>query len=259
MNTYTDCLVRCQPILGFCLAAGLIISPVETARSQSIVTDGDIVAGGISLQDLKEAHCDHLESLHAGSALPLFCTQPTPARFVFVTSRASTAGGDLVQWANDLLSPQTPFIFGLDAGDAICQEHADEAGLPGTYRAWLSVSGINNIDAKDRIGDHRWVLTDSTTVIADDLADLLNCNNPACLQNPINRTEFGLLAVSSRTYTGTTTTGELSSYACDNWYSDDGVITFFTGGHNTLNDSGWTDLQPIEYCNQSARLYCFGT
>jgi hypothetical protein len=47
------------------------------------------------------------------------------ANFVFVTSRAYTGN-----------------LGGLAGADAICQTHAAEAGLPGTYVAWLATSTV---------------------------------------------------------------------------------------------------------------------
>ena len=50
-------------------------------------------------------------------------TSCEPSTFVFVT-----------EWEGD------GNIGGLTAADSICQTEADDAGLPGTYKAWLSDS-----------------------------------------------------------------------------------------------------------------------
>lgn len=64
-----------------------------------------------------------------------------PARHVaFVTSVSGT--GDLHSW------PEAGAATGAAAGDAICQARAATAGLPGTFRAWLSDA---NDDAYCRI------------------------------------------------------------------------------------------------------------
>jgi hypothetical protein len=52
-----------------------------------------------------------------------------------VTSRTFT--GNLVGEA-ETLTGEIP-DDGLDAGDLICQFHAEEAGLVGTYKGWLSL------------------------------------------------------------------------------------------------------------------------
>ena len=49
---------------------------------------------------------------------------PPPPKYAFVTT-----------WQGD------GNIGGLAAADAICQTEAEEAELPGTYKAWLSDSG----------------------------------------------------------------------------------------------------------------------
>jgi uncharacterized protein YjdB len=54
----------------------------------------------------------------------------TGARVAFVTSASGT--GDLSSW------PAAGGRTGLAAGDAVCQATAAAAGLPGTFRAWLS-------------------------------------------------------------------------------------------------------------------------
>jgi hypothetical protein len=72
---------------------------------------------------------------------------------VFVTAMAFT--GDL---------------GGLEGADAICNDIAQFAALPGTYRAWLSTAG-NHV--RDRLGDARgWVRPDGLP-FADRLSDLL--------------------------------------------------------------------------------------
>ena len=63
------------------------------------------------------------------------CNRSGGSCTVFVTSR--TFSGNLVGEA-ETLTGETP-DDGLDAGDLICQFHAKEAGLVGTYKAWLSL------------------------------------------------------------------------------------------------------------------------
>lgn len=253
MILHPSCVVRRSSLLGFSLATGLMISPLDVARSQSIVTDGDIVGDGISLQALKDSHCDHLETLHAGSALPVFCALPAGTRFVFVTSTGSTAGGNMVAWANSLISPQTPYTDGLIAADAICQHHADNATspLPGTYKAWLSTS---TVDAKDRIGDHKWVLLNNT-VIADNLTDLLDCTSGDCLQNPINQDENEYFATGFP-LTGTDPTGAVRpNYTCLDWTFE---LLYGSTGDAYSKDAGWTDVSTGTCIAGTPTLYCFG-
>ena len=253
------------PFLAVLGLLSVIIVTLPHAHGQtSIVTDGDIVGDGVSLWDLESSYCEHLENLHAGTALPTFCVLPGGTWYVFVTSASSTSGGNLVQWANDLVAPGTPFTSGLLAADAICQYHADNAPtpLPGTYKAWLSREGALGVivAAKNRIGDHRWVLTDTTTIVADDLADLLNCTNPNCLQSPINLTE-AMTPVVTYVYTGTRENGTGTGLGCNAWTSNDAALRHYTQGINTTLNHDWTfwyEYPTSNHCGTSARLYCFG-
>ena len=246
-----------RPVLpGLSLLIATLLLPVGQASGQSIKTDGDIVADGVSLQELKAEYCAHLEQLHVGAPLPLSCTLPAGKRLVFVTSAASDSGGNLVQWANNLTNPTTPFTDGLLAADAICQYHADNATtpLPGTYKAWLSTDSVN---AKDRIGDHPWTLPDGTTVVADSLADLLNCS-PTCIQNPINQTEAGAPPPARFTFTGTNEFGERTAPAdCTAWTTGSPLVTYNYGSVEQ-NDSQWTADGLDGSCSFNDRIYCFG-
>jgi hypothetical protein len=61
-------------------------------------------------------------------------------------------------------------VGGLDGGDALCNAEAADAGLPGTYVAYLSTSAV---DAIDRIGGSRgWVRPDGRPFVdrPEDLA-----------------------------------------------------------------------------------------
>ena len=56
-------------------------------------------------------------------------------KWVFVTE--GSYSGDLIAEAR-VITPCAQVSTGLEAGDCICQVEADDAGLVGTYRAWLS-------------------------------------------------------------------------------------------------------------------------
>jgi len=83
--------------------------------------------------------------------------QPPPgAPSFFITSVGSGNGADL---------------GGLAGADAICQSQAVDAGLEGTFRAYLSTQGPNAVNARDRIGEGPWFNADGYRVAAnvDDL------------------------------------------------------------------------------------------
>src|SRR5690348_11017356 len=52
---------------------------------------------------------------------------------------------------------------GIDVADGLCNTEASDAGLGGTFVAWLSTSAV---DARDRLdGSRGWVRTDGLPVI----------------------------------------------------------------------------------------------
>lgn len=87
-------------------------------------------------------------------------------KLVFVTS--TTYAGDLKSAGEG--------ATGFEGADKLCNLRAQNAGLPGMYKAWLSGDFF---DAKDRVTNTQipYVLTTGVTV-ANDFGDLLNCNNP---------------------------------------------------------------------------------
>ena len=98
---------------------------------------------------------------------------------VFVTSTEHT--GDL--------KTEGVGATGLEGADNICNLRAQEAGLPGTYTAWLSDSSTV---AKDRVTQSAipYLRTDGV-LVANDFTDLLDCGNPNCLRAPIEIDETG--------------------------------------------------------------------
>lgn len=223
------------------LVIGLATSPADYARSDSIVAEGDIVGDGVSLQAIKDTLCQHLDSVHGISPLPALCVPGMGERFFFATSTGSSAGGNLVQWANDLLNPVT-FTDGLVAGDAICQKHADDAGLPGSYTAWLSTDTVH---AKDRIGDYTYI-SQNGNIVASSKAELLSCEPPyslnSCLQSTI-KSEYGTTPLSNGHWTGTyedgtsDRNGTAGKGHCANWTSTTG--SSWEGSPHATNHS-WT-------------------
>lgn len=252
MNSYLNCHKHVNHLYACCLLIGLLAIPVPQARGQSIVTDGDVVADGTSLQDLKSAYCEHLVTFHPGVEIPAVCA--ARAKVVFVTSDASTAGGNIVQWANNLLTPEQPFEDGLVAADAICQYHAAIANPPlsGTFKAWLST---DTVSAFDRVGDNLWVLPDNSTVVANGTIDLLTCG-PSCLNNPINVDQNSAALANHFTYTGTDALGLTDPFNCNNWTS--GSSSSYTFGKTTESTSLWSSSGQTA-CTDNDRLYCFGT
>jgi len=140
---------------------------------------------------------------------------------------------------------------GLAGGDAICQERAEEVGLNGTWRAWLS---DDTTDARDRIPDGRYELVNGT-VIADDKDDLTDGE----LKAPIILNEFGELGQPDGgwVWTGTRFNGTGTEENCRNWMiSLEGAGADY--GSRYEMSSYWTKHDAPTSCMQELTLYCFG-
>ncbi|MFN7938779.1 MAG: DNRLRE domain-containing protein [Bryobacteraceae bacterium] len=168
--------------------------------------------------------------------------------------------------------PKTVFVtagtfaanFGsLEAADAICQNEANQNGLSGKYKAWLSstrppgpIPPPNGwkwlLTVKERftptIAPYRLV---NGTVIAYNFADLLDGQ----LEAPINRMANGQEVPSPHyVWTGTTAGGDSTGQNCYGWSSTlsmDTAVAGFAG----FAVSQWS-MSAVVRCNESLRFYC---
>ena len=189
----------------------------------------------------KEAICT-LYDVTGAVPSPDFCIAPG---IVFHTS--STHDGNL---SDELPSCDPTANDGLACADAICNMRASEAGLTGTYAAWLSTS---TVDAKDRVGNRPWVRTCSDgALVASDLADLTS----GTLQSSIFCDENGNTESVTSVWTGTLKSGQARPLDhCADWTdASDAVVG--ARGFKGNTDSGWTN-NTIRNCSNSFRLYCF--
>lgn len=179
-------------------------------------------------------------------------------KYAFITS--VTAGGNL---------------GGLTGADATCQSEATSAGLPGTYRAWMSDSMDNAIDRLTH-SVVPYVRTDGVQVAADWNA-LVTSGVEIDISLYANNTRdvIGGAGAGQELYaalTGTDGSGYSSGYNCDDWTTESdtaqvtwGVVGF--GAAEGANISNWTSVGPNNFCihwdavngwtNASFRHYCF--
>lgn len=152
---------------------------------------------------------------------------------------------------------------GLAGADASCQERAAEAGLPGTYKAWLSdatesprtrftnltLAGPYVLPAPPRAGGGPGV----GATVASSFADLTSCDNSPfnCLDFPINRTENSVEFIAP-VWTGTKIDGTASEETCSGWTSDGGEGR--TGFSSTTSE--WTSNEDLP-CTDVRSVYCF--
>lgn len=163
-----------------------------------------------------------------------------------------TCGSCLVFVTSSL---QASNLGGLAGADAICQNRASAAGLPGTYLAWLSNASASP-STRFTQATVPYVLVNGSTV-ADNWSDLTS----GSLNHAINITETGgdSTGPNISVWTNTLITGAASSVAssgsCDNWTSASNAIAGWVGD-STSTVGGWTN-HSSRPCDPQRRLYCF--
>lgn len=196
-----------------------------------------------------------------------FTTEAAPAT-AFATS--ATGNGNLSSWT------AAGGKAGLEAGDAICQSLASEAGLSGTFVAWLSDSSndaycrVHNLTGKksDNCGQASlpdtagpWVRTGDGFPFSADISQLVN---DGTVYAPVKYDESGNAFIAGEKYmTGTN---------ADGTYDASGNTTCYDWTSNTSNlmvhaVGGWTDGTTYSWthnystgCNSSSwRLLCLET
>jgi hypothetical protein len=180
------------------------------------------------------------EACDEGVGAENFCTGSCQrvAYRVFVTSEGAVLGE------------------GLSGADGRCQSVAQMAGLPGSYRAWLSST---QADAATRIthASVRPILRVDLEVVAESAEALA----AGALLAPIRVSESGaLIAVKLQcgeglVWTGTNSQGALGLSNCDDWTLTEGGAG--QAGHPEASDETWTEAGCQVACSGALRLYCF--
>jgi hypothetical protein len=147
-------------------------------------------------------------------------------------------------------------LGGLTGGHAKCQAAADAAGLPGTFRAWLSDLTLSpSTDpnfTKSLVPYHR---TDGVK-IADDWTDLTDGTLNATISVDETGQPSQPLPFPYDVWTGTAANGDPESfgYTCIEWtrnLTDPAWV-----GRTYATDTTWTDAG-VGFCTDQLRLYCF--
>jgi hypothetical protein len=157
-----------------------------------------------------------------------------PSRRVFLTSSGSTAS-----------------LGGTNGADARCQNLATDAGLGGSWRAWLSQRGDSPSERFTRF-DGGYRLLDGT-LVATSWADLTD----GTLARPINLDERGARAPAVEVWTGTTVSGESSGQRCVGFGSASPGAPPADVGIADRWDGGWTEAYEQVCSRTDPRIYCF--
>ena len=138
----------------------------------------------------------------------------------------------------------------LTAADAFCQTSADEAGLPGTYAAWLSSAEQGAVERTEfTTGTGGWLRTDGRP-FALSLGDLTSNG----VLYPISLDENGALRTNANVLTNTNASGTKNGKDCNDF--TDGEANS-RGGKSGAGAERWTSIN-IAPCDSNLPLYCFG-
>ena len=170
-------------------------------------------------------------------------------------------------------------LGGIDGADAHCQELADAAGAgKKTWKAYLSVSGTNIINARDRIGSGPWYNAKGVA-IAQNLEDLHSENAKTGKGGSLNE-KGGEVNGRGDTpnmhdiITGSTLNGMViagnGDTTCSNW-TNNGEGSARVGHHDRQgggeNPNSWNSAHGSRGCGQTdlqgtggnGLFYCFAT
>ena len=156
------------------------------------------------------------------------------SQFVFVTDESFTGN-----------------LGGLSGGDDICQQAADNAGLSGSFKAWMSAGDTSPSNSFTQ-NETPYILLDGR-VVADSYSDLTS--SPP--EFPINITEKLGGEIDDTVWSDTWRTGgAVFGQSCNNWTS---TATVYPGafGITTNHPEYWTHRNFTADCTELKRLYCF--
>jgi len=204
---------------------------------------------------------------------------PAEKKYVFVTggtvpNSSMTDGGTQ---GNIWIIESGIELVGRDAADKICDKLADNAGLPGTYKAWISGETIDGVYQPFDDFSHAsvpYVMPGSPVkIVANNWDDLVSGSLVTRIY--INERGEEISDAYARVFTGTCTNGKRGSNSSDgsclntrgvgdvcgtdwNEISSSGVNHYWTVGYVRQNSSGWTSVYIVNAdCSLNNHLYCF--
>ena len=192
-------------------------------------------------------------STATATSTPTVTPTPVPAK-AFLTSTFQDGNLTDAMVAGCSLTESDPLL----RADQICNCLAANAGLSGTFAAWLS-SAPANINARERVGNGPWENTCTPPArVADDIADLTNGGIQAAISCPPKPISTVILrgAADVGTWTGTAVDGTaILGGDCDGWTRGSRGTSGTTGLFGRTN-SQWTQAG-LQSCIVRTRFYCF--
>lgn len=210
-----------------------------------------------------DADCPDDDFVTGGTAcLPFACSGDAPACPTTCANQSECGAGTLCV-AGDCIDARIVFVSsvavngntgGIAGADLVCQALASQAGLPGTFHAWLSLT-TNHASSRIAHATVPYVmLVDGMpgTKVADDWTDFTD----GTLDAAIIRTETGELVTQDFAWTNTQPSGNAPHdvVSCQGWTSgDSGQIGIV--GMTTAVDSSWA-FALNRGCDAMHSLYC---
>ena len=163
-------------------------------------------------------------------------------------------------------------LGGLAGADKMCQQLAKAANAGNrTWRAYLSTSGPNALNARDRIGAGPWYNVKGVLIaqnVADLHSDKANINNDTALDEQGRTINAQGAPNRHDILTGSTLEGRASDMTCNNWTSST-TGSAMLGHHDRLTfgkpGSPWNAAHPSKGCSAdnlrgtggAGLVYCF--
>ena len=246
------------PMAGAQVTVPNVFENGKVADADEVNENFNALADGINGASCSVGPCtaSNQATLSCGdTSVQIPCVQPP--KTVFVTSETYT--GDL---------------GGLAGADEKCNALASDAGLTGTYMAWLSDTSASPATRFTKSSTVPYVLVGGT-VIANNWDDLIT--GGLRTQFPQWSTESGYFLTpfdsdggsSYEVWTSTLTDGTFNesdnpyfcSSSCNDWTLSSSATAPCSVGLwflNSLEDYYWTESPiPQGFCNKTRRLYCF--
>jgi hypothetical protein len=163
-------------------------------------------------------------------------------------------------------------LGGLAGADKMCQQLAKATSAGNrTWRAYLSTSGPNALNARDRIGAGPWYNVKGVLIaqnVADLHSDKANINNDTALDEQGRTINAQGAPNRHDILTGSTLEGRASDMTCNNWTSST-TGSAMLGHHDRLTfgnpGSPWNAAHPSKGCSAdnlrgtggAGLVYCF--
>jgi hypothetical protein len=143
-------------------------------------------------------------------------------------------------------------LGGIEGANKICQHHAEAAGLPGEYKAWISSSPEQSPVNSFNKSNQSYTL-ENATLIAKNWDEFVGGLHLAAIDADENGENLGY---STRVWTGTTPQGkDLGKENCNGWSSNSAEDSGWVGVIYKFWTSEWT-VEITTSCDEGRNLYC---